>query len=375
MSLKNKKRKILNLKVEMRFFDKHLFIVILILITLGLAFLASSSSAVSINAYGNAYTIFLKQLIWTLIGFAIMIYIAFTDIEKIRERIPILILFTILLLTITLFMPTTQGAKRWIPLKVINIQASEIAKIVIILYLSHFIDKNYSKINRIKVFIKPLLIISLMLILIALEPDIGTPFIIFLTLMITFFISGMKIKYLMFPIVVAALLSTFDLYRHKYRIDRIKAFLDPWSDPEGTTFQILQSLAAIGSGWWFGKGPGNSVMKLRYLPESHTDFIFPIIAEETGFIGVSIITLLFLFFFVRSIIISKNCSSVFLTTLSFASSFTITLQAFFNIAMSAGLLPTKGLPLPFFSYGGSSIITTMIMAGFIFNASVRRRRI
>lgn len=375
MNLKHKKRGFLRFGAEIRFFDKYLFLITITLVTLGLAFLTSSSSAISLARYGNAYIIFLKQLLWTIIAFIIMVYISFIDLEKLRVKIPLFMGITIFLLVITLFMPQTQGAKRWIPLKIMNLQTSEIAKIAVIFYISHFIDKNYSKLTKLKFLLKPILIVLFILILIAIEPDIGTPFVIFTTVMATFFISGIKVFYILLPIITAIPILIIELYRHPYRIDRIKAFLNPWQDPQGKSFQIVQSLAAIGSGWWFGKGPGNSIMKLRYLPESHTDFIFPIIAEETGFIGVIIITILFLLFFIRTMLISKNCSSVFLSTLSFASGFIITFQAFFNIAMSAGLLPTKGLPLPFFSYGGSSIIVNMILVGIILNVSMRRRKI
>lgn len=376
MKIKRRRRKrFLKVNVKMRFFDKHLFFITLLLIILGLTFLASSSSAVSIARYGNAYAIFLKQLLWTIISFILMIYISIVDLEKLREKIPLIMSLTILLLIITLFMPKIQGVRRWIPLKVINLQTSEIAKIAVILYISHFIDKNYSKLNRIKFLIKPILLLLIILTLIAIQPDIGTPVIIFISVMATFFVSGIRVSYILLPIFTVMPLILVEILRHRYRIERIKTFLNPFFDPQGKGFQLSQSLAAIGSGWWFGKGPGNSIMKLRYLPESHTDFIFPIIAEEMGFIGVVIITALFLIFFIRTILIAKNCSSVFLSALSFASGFMITFQAFFNIAMSAGILPTKGLPLPFFSYGGSSIMATMILTGFILNSSLRRKRI
>lgn len=373
--MKLRKRSFIKIDSRVRFFDRYLFLITVILVISGLAFLCSSSSAISLSKYGNAYTIFLKQLIWTIIGFFLMVYISFVNLEKIRDKIPVIMIMVILLLIITLFMPPIQGAKRWIPLKILNLQTSEIAKLAIILYVAHFIDKNYSKLTKIKVLIKPIIIISIILILIALQPDIGTPVVIFITTIAIFFVSGLSLRYLITPIVLSIPFIIFELYKHKYRIERIKAFLDPWKDIHGKSFQLVQSLAAIGSGWWFGKGPGNSIMKLKYLPESHTDFIFPIIAEETGFIGVSTIVSLFLIFFIRSIIISKNTSSLFLSILSFSAGFLITFQAFFNIAMSSGLIPTKGLPLPFFSYGGSSIIVNLTLVGIILNVSMRRRKI
>lgn len=370
-----KRKNFLRIGSETRFFDRYLFLIIIILVISGLAFLCSSSSAISISKYGNAYVIFIKQLIWTIIGFILMIYISFINLEKIRDKISIIMISTIILLIVTLFMPPIQGAKRWIPLKIMNLQTSEIAKVAIIIYIAHFIDKNYSKLTKIKTLIKPFIVLSIVTVLIAIQPDIGTPIVIFTTALISFFISGLNLRYILVPILFSIPLIIFELYRHPYRIERIKAFLNPWQDVHGKSFQLVQSLAAIGSGWWFGKGPGNSIMKLKYLPESHTDFIFPIIAEETGFIGVVTIVVLFLLFFIRAVLISKKTSSVFLSILSFSSAFLITFQAFFNIAMSSGLLPTKGLPLPFFSYGGSSIIVNMLLVGIILNVSMRRRKI
>ncbi len=369
-----KRKKIITYS-DLRFFDRYLFLITIILVVIGLIFLCSSSSAISITRYNNAYTIFFKQLIWSLIAFVIMIYITLYDLEKLRNKIPYIMFFLILLLFITLFMPPIQNTRRWIPLKIINLQTSEFAKIGVILYLSHFVDKYYSKINNIKILLKPAIIISIILILIALEPDFGTPMLIFITSIAILFIAGIKISYILIPLILMIPIATIEIIRHPYRINRIKAFLNPWEDPTGKSFQIVQSLVAIGSGWWFGKGPGNSIMKLKYLPESHTDFIFPIIAEETGFIGVVIIISLFILFFSRTLIIAKKAPSVFLSTLAFSSGFMITFQALFNIAMSAGVVPTKGLPLPFFSYGGSSIIATLIMVGFILNTSIRRKKI
>lgn len=360
---------------NIRFFDKILFFIIALLLILGLAFLYSASSAYSLSVYGKEYVIFLKQLIWTFIGFGFMILISFYDLEKLKEKIPIIMGITLILLVITLLLPAHKGVKRWIPLGVMNLQTSEIAKIAVIMYLSYFIDKNYSKLNNKKILKKLAVVISLILVLIILQKDIGTPFLIFSIVLMVLFVVGLKIKYIFMPLIAGVILGVIEILRHPYRIERIKVFFDPWSDFAGKSFQTIQSFIAIGSGWWFGKGPGNSVMKLKYLPESHTDFIFPIIAEETGFIGVSIIVILFMLFFTRTILISKNSSSSFLSVLSFSAGVMITFQAFFNIAMSSGLIPTKGLPLPFFSYGGSSIITNLIMVGFILNTSMKRKRL
>jgi cell division protein FtsW len=356
-------------KINPRFFDYTLFTTIIMLTITGLTFLYSSSSAISSDP---AYY-FKKQLVWSVFSIILMLFIAFIDLEKIRKYIPFIVIFTIFLLILTLFMPKIHKTRRWIPLGFMNLQTSELAKISFVLYISDYIDRNFTKLKDIKFFLKPLIIIGFILVLIAIEPDLGTPALIFIASLIILFVYGANIIHIIIPFILGIIAIIIELKRHSYRMDRIKILFSPWNDPTGKGFQVIQSLAAIGSGWWLGRGPGNSVMKLHYLPESHTDFIFPIIAEEIGFIGVVAIIFVFVFMFIRAYNISKNSNNSFLSILSYSSIITIIIQAFFNISMAVGLFPTKGLPLPFFSYGGSSIITTMILCGFILNTSLRRK--
>ena len=362
--------------INFRYFDYQLFGIIIILTITGLFFLYSASSAYAYSMKnGDMLYYFKKQLIWVIFALFLISLTTITDLEKIRKYIPFITFATIILLIITLFMPKIQNTKRWIPLKFMNLQTSEIAKITLILYISDYIDRNYSKIKNIKYLIKPFIIISVILFLIAIEPDLGTPALIFSVVIIIFFISGVNPMYILLPVFLGIILGIYEIKRHPYRLERIQTFLSPWDDPTGKSFQLIQSLIAIGSGWWFGRGPGNSIIKLNYLPESHTDFIFPVVAEETGFIGVLIIAILFFSFFKRTLKIAINAKNIFLFYITLSSGLMITIQAFFNIAMCSGMIPTKGLPLPFFSYGGSSIISTMILCGFILNVSLRRKKI
>lgn len=362
-------------KINIRFFDYQLFTAIIILIITGLSFLYSSSSAIAISRFNDPAYYFKKQLIWSFASVIIMLFISFIEIEKLRKYIPFVLISVIFLLVITLFMPKIQNTRRWIPLGFMNLQTSEIAKIAFVLFISDYTDRNFSKLKNIKFFLKPLSVIGVMITLIALEPDLGTPALIFGCSLIILFSYGANIIHILLPLILGFIGVVIEIFRHPYRIQRIKTFLSPWDDPTGKSFQLVQSLVAIGSGWWFGKGPGNSIMKLNYLPESHTDFIFPIIAEEIGFIGITALIFIFVFIFIRGYSISKNSKNSFLSVLSYSSVLIITVQALFNIAMTAGLVPTKGLPLPFFSYGGSSIITNMILCGFILNTSLRRKKI
>jgi len=362
-------------KINMRYFDYKLFGIIILLAITGLFFLYSASSAYAYSTKNDMLYYFKKQAIWVIFASLLMITITFVNLENIRKYMPYIMLVTIFLLIITLFMPKIQNTRRWIPLKIMNLQTSEIAKIVFVLYISDYIDRNFSKIKNLKYLIKPILVVSIILILIAIEPDLGTPALIFVVMISVLFVSGINLLYILIPLAVGVLLIISEIIRHPYRLARIKTFLSPWDDPTGKSFQLVQSLVAIGSGWWFGRGPGNSIINLNYLPESHTDFIFPVVAEETGFIGVCIIMILFFSFFKRTLHIALHAKDTFLFYVAFTSGFMITVQAFFNIAMTGGMVPTKGLPLPFFSYGGSSIVSTMILCGFILNVSLRRKGI
>lgn len=357
--------------------DSTLLTITFILILTGLSFLFSASSSIAYYKTGDSFFYFKRQFLWTFTAVFIMFSLILSDLNKIRKYIPFLIFTTLILLIITLFMPKIQNVRRWIPLGFMNLQTSEIAKIAFVLYLSDYIDRYYSKINDIKYLLKPFIIISLIMILIALEPDLGTPILIFINFLIILFICGVNFKYILTPFLIAVPLVIIELIRHPYRIERMKVFLSPWSDPTGKSYQLVQSLVAAASGWWIGKGPGNSIMKLNYLPKSHTDFIFPIIAEEVGFLGVSVIIILFMVFFMRSLKIAKLSRNSFLSILTLLSATMIITQTFINMAMAIGMIPTKGLPLPFFSYGGSSIISTMILVGFILNvsANIKGRKI
>jgi len=358
------KRKNYNLK----FFDYSLFLSIILVILFSLIIIFSVTSITNIGY-------FKKQLLWFIIGFIGMIITIFIDIEKMREYIPYMIIVVISLLFITLFMPPIHNVHRWIPLKFFNFQPSELAKILTILYISDYCDRNFSKINNLKFFIKPAIIIGIILALIALEPDLGTPVLIFGVIILTLFVAGIKIKYLLMPIISSIPILIYELYKHRYRLERLKTFLFPFEKINKETYQLAQSLIAIGSGGWFGVGPGASTMKLKFLPESHTDFIFPIIAEEFGFIGTTAIILFFLYFFYRGFVISKMAKNYFLSLIAISSTMMIVFQALFNIAMTVGVIPTKGLPLPFFSYGGTSIIVTMLFCGLILNVSINRKSI
>jgi cell division protein FtsW len=306
-------------------------------------------------------------------GFGLMAAIAKVDLERIRKYIKPAVVASVFLLAVTLVMHPVAHVRRWIPLGFMKLQMSEFIKPVLMLYLADFFDRSASRVQaEWKELLKPFCVALLIFVLIAAEPDLGTPSLLFGVTMMIFFTAGVKLRYILAPLAAAVPVIIEELIRKPYRIARLKNFMSPWQDASGTGYQLVQSLLAVGSGGWFGKGLGASKIKLMYLPEPHTDFIFPVVAEELGLVGGLFIAGLFTALLVKGSRIARNAPSLYTSLAAFGMTLTIALQAFFNLSMAIGLIPTKGIPLPFFSYGGSSILTSMIMVGIILNVSAHR---
>ena len=355
--------------------DFSLFFIVLILLGLGLVSLYSASSIYATDKGLDSLFYAKRQALWMIIGLGFTAAIARVDLEKLRRFIKPAVILTAILLLATLFMPPVAHVRRWIPLGLMKLQMSEFAKIVLVLYLADFFDRNSSNIaSNPRQLLKPLGVMAVMLVLIAREPDLGTPALMFVAALMLFFAAGVKRRSIFMVIVSTIPLFILELFRHPYRLARMKSFMSPLESAAGAGYQLKQSLLAVGSGGWLGKGLGASQLKLKYLPEPHTDFIFPVIAEEMGFIGSLFIVLLFLALLVKGVRIARNAPSFYTTLTALGLTLMITLQAFFNMAMATGIIPTKGIPLPFFSYGGSSILTTMIAVGIILNISAHRNQ-
>ncbi len=354
--------------------DFHLFLIVLSLLGLGLVALFSASSIYASNKGLSSLFYTQRQALWMLMGLGAAAVIARMDLEKIRKFIKPAVVLTVIILGATLFMPPVAHVRRWIPLGLMKLQISEFAKIVVVLYLADFFDRHLSHIaSDPRQLLKPLGAIGLMLVLIAMEPDLGTPALIFVITLFMFFAAGVKLRFILAPVAAVIPVFIFELFfHHSYRIARLKTFLAPWANAKGAGYQLAQSLLAVGSGGWLGKGLGASQIKLMYLPEPHTDFIFSIIAEEMGFLGSMLIVLLFLALLIKGVRIARNAPSFYSSLAALGLTLMLTGQAFFNMAMTMGLMPTKGIPLPFFSYGGSSILTSLIAVGIILNISAHR---
>lgn len=356
--------------------DLFLMSLIFILLGLGLVAVYSSSAIYALDKFGKATYFFWKQLIWILIGSGSALFFIFFDHKKLVPWIkPFLIISFLSLILVLMFGKEVGGARRWFRLGGISFQPSELVKLALILFVADYADRKKSKIQDFKRGLMPLLIvISLFCGLIFLQPDLGTPILILLVCITMIFISGARWSHLFSLGTLVLLFAVFAVWTKPYRMKRVLAFLNPWEDTRGASYQLVQSLIALGSGGLTGAGVGSSYSKLLYLPEPHTDFVFPIFAEEFGLIGS--LTILFLFGLVgwSGFRIASRSKNLFSSLLATGITLMIIYQAVLNIAVVTGCLPTKGLPLPFLSYGGSSLVITLSSVGILLNISRYNRK-
>ena len=329
----------------------------------------SSSAIMSNFKYGSSTLFILKQFIGVVLGTILFIIFSNFDYNKLRKyMIPLLIFTIVLLVMVLVFGKSVAGAKRWLKIGPLNFQPSELAKITVILYLAWYIDRRKSKIKNFKEgILKPFIVVGVILLLIFLESDLGVPFLIFVTTIIILFIGGARFLHISCTFIAVIPVIIYAIIKEPYRLKRFITFLNPWADPKGSGYQLIQSLMAMGSGGFWGVGLGKSTIKMLFLPEAHTDFIFPIIGEEFGLLGTSIVLLLFLSLFYYGTKIAINAKNLFGSITAFGITLTIVLQSVINMSVSVGLIPTKGLSLPFISFGGSSILIAMASMGILIN--------
>jgi cell division protein FtsW len=316
-----------------------------------------------------------KQLFFVFVGLTFMIIMTRIPYTQLRKWAYPGMLLSFLLLSMLLIPHLGMkrgGATRWLNLGFISFQVTEMVKITIVIFLAHLLTrKAYQLKDFSKGVLVPLVITSITILLILLEPDFGTAVIIATILLLMLCIAGSQIKHLLFLIAAFIPVGVLLIFYKGYRLTRLTAFLDPWKDADNTGFQIIQSLLSFGSGGTFGVGIGDGMQKLFYLPEPHTDFILSIIAEESGFIGVAIVIAMFAVFAFRGFMIALKAPDLFGTLLASGLTMVIALEAFINIAGVMGLIPLKGLVLPFLSYGGTAFIMTMTAVGILLNISTQ----
>ena len=359
--------------VKMKKVDLILLFSIIILSLFGLLMIYSSSYVWAEYKFNDPYKFLKSQAIFLITGYLIMTIVAKIPYTKYLNKANIIygVCFLLLILVLIPGIGTVRnGSRSWFGIGSMGIQPSEFTKLALIIFTSKYLYKNERDIKDIKKGVFPILGVLLLTFgLIMLEPDFGTGVVIVMTIVVILFISGVKMKFFvkigMLGLVgVAALILVAP-----YRLARIVSFLNPWSDPLGSGFQIIQSLYAIGPGGLLGLGLGNSIQKHFYLPEPQTDFIFSIISEELGFLGVLIVSSLFLTIIYRGFKIAMKCNNNFGKYLAFGITFGLAFQTLLNLMVVVGLIPVTGVTLPFLSYGGSSLLITMLSMGILLNIS------
>ena len=345
----------------------------LLLLSIGIVMIYSASAIYALDRMGDSSYFIKRHLAYLAVGTVLAFWIASVNYQDLRKH-TLPILGTALVLLVVVLIPhvghSTGGARRWFKVLGFSFQPSEFLKIALIFYMADYLERKKGTLSDIKHTVLPaLFVLGASAGLILKQPDLGTAVTIALVMLILFFAAGFHIKYLL-VIVVAAIPSLAYLMLAKpYRRKRILAFFHPWDDPRGVGFQIIQSFLALGSGGIFGVGLGKSQQKLFYLPESHTDFIFSIIGEELGFMGASAVILLFIIFIFAGMVIVFRARNLFSQLLSLGLISLISIEATINIGVSIGALPTKGLSLPFISYGGSALLANMAALGLLVNVS------
>ncbi|MFZ0641393.1 MAG: putative lipid II flippase FtsW [Candidatus Acidiferrales bacterium] len=356
--------------------DRKLFGVTLALCLIGVVMVFSASAVTAKQMYGNGYVFLVRQLIWLAVGLFGMIRLMHFDYRKFRQpRIiyPSIALVLLMLISV-LFLDRTHATHRWIHAGPISLQPSEFAKLVVILYFAWFLElrsrPGSSGVNDWKHTLLPALgPVVVMLALILREPDMGTSCMIFLVALAMLYEAGLSMKYIA-GLAAASIPAIWLLIVHaQYRYDRVLAFFSPDADPQGRGFQLLQSLIAVGSGGLTGVGLMESKQKLFYLPEAHTDFIFAVTCEELGYIGALVIVALFGVYAWRGFRAAFRAPDVFGRLLALGITTLVAGQALVNLSVVLGLMPTKGIPLPFISYGGSSLLVMLLATGVLLNIS------
>ncbi len=352
--------------------DKWLFAVTVALVLGGVAMVFSASAVIANEKFHNPLYFLIRQGTWALLGLGGMSLLMHVDYHRFRR--PVLIftgLFVCaLLLVAVFFLDKSHNTHRWFRLGLLSFQPSELSKLLIIGFLAYFLEKRIGQVNDFRHTLLPCLVVVLLFVgLIVIEPDLGTSVCIALVAFLVLFSAGLRYKYAL-AVVLSAVPALFCLiYFFPYRLRRFLVFLDPWKEPRNAGYQIIQSLIALGSGGLSGVGLMDGKQKLFYLPEPHTDFIFSVIGEEWGLIGTFAVSFLFLLFLWRGLRLSLRAPDAFGRYLGVGLTMMVVSQAFINMSVVMSLLPTKGIPLPFISSGGSSLLISLMGVGVLLNIS------
>jgi cell division protein FtsW len=359
--------------------DKWLFGVTLALCLLGAVMIFSASAVTAQQQYGHSYYFVLRQAVWLLAGMAGMFLLMKLDYHKLREPAVVytVICAVLVMLVLALLMSKSHATHRWIRFGPVGIQPSELAKLGAILYLAWFLDLrrrsatklDFRKDDLIQTILPAVAPVLVCVGLIVMQPDLGTSVDIVLIMAAILFVAGLSWKWLGVGMAVAAPVLFVLIMSVSYRLARVMSFLHPETDPQGAGFQLMQSLIAVGSGGFTGVGLMESKQKLFYLPEAHTDFIYAVICEELGFLGAVVVISLFAVYGYRGMRAAFNAPDGFGRMLALGVTAMVIFQSLINFAVVLGMMPTKGIPLPFVSYGGSSLLAMLLATGVLLNVA------
>jgi len=361
-----------NIALENKGWDMVLLYITLVLLGLGLVMVMSASIPLAEKQMGQPFAYLQRQSVHIVLVLVAAFMVSRIPVQQWEKTGPVL-LFLGFILLVAVLLPGVgkkiNGSMRWLPLGVISLQVSELAKLLVFIYLAGYLVRRGEEIRTtVRGFLKPMLVLSFAVVLMLLEPDFGAAVVLLATALGMMYLSGVGL--VKFGALILFTVSTMGLLAlvSPYRVARILSFMNPWEDPYNSGFQLTQSLIAFGRGEWFGVGLGGSIQKLFYLPETHTDFLFAILAEELGLFGAVIVILLFATLVWRAFLIglqAERSQQYFSAYLAYGIGIWIGLQAFINIGVNMGVLPTKGLTLPLMSYGGSSIVITLLAIGIL----------
>ncbi|MFB3917277.1 MAG: putative lipid II flippase FtsW [Terriglobales bacterium] len=350
--------------------DKTLFIVTLLLVFVGLVMVFSASAVMAKEKFGSPYSFLLKQLMYAVGGLLAMFVLMNVDYRRYRHPAVVFssLAVTMLLLISVFFLDRSHNTHRWFRLGPLSFQPSELAKPTLILFLAYFLEQRAKQMEDVwRTLVPAVFPVVVYAALIVAQPDLGTAVACVVIAATVLFVAGTNWKYFLYSLAPAPLFFYVFVWRVKWRHDRILAFLDPFADPQGRGFHIIQSLIAVGTGGVTGMGLMEGKQKLFYLPEPHTDFIFAVTAEELGLLGSLFVVVLFGVFLYRGIRTAVLSKDVFARNLATGITAMVVVQALINISVVLGMMPTKGIPLPLISYGGSSLFVTLASVGVLLN--------
>lgn len=354
-------------------YDSLLIGVLFFLLAWGTIMIYSTSAVYAGLRFDNSYYFLQRHVLHLLLGFGCAGMAMFIPYHRWREWLPILMLVMLVMLVAVLIPGIgheVKGGRRWLRIAGFGIQPAELLKIVIVIYMASYVDRKQGLIQSFSRGMGPSLLVSgLYLLLVLLQPDFGTVVLLATTVMLMLYVGGCRFWHLAACLSVVGALGTTLVVTQAYRMRRILAFLNPWEDPLDSGFQIIQSFIAIGTGGWLGRGLGESRQKLFFLPDAHTDFIFAIFSEELGFLWVCMLVALFALFLWRGFWIAWHAPDNFGKFLAFGCTTVLGLQVIINLFVVTGLLPTKGMPLPFISAGGSALLMALTCTGILLNIS------